>query len=169
MALRRLPAHGAQPRKLSFDSRTDIASRSSLVEFTVRASRTLPRRIMELYGSVRFDEGEFLSVGYGTVKVSILTNERLAGKVERSLRGEKVTKRIDRLGAIFISIPDEYRQQPGFFYVLTRSLAARNISVLSISNVETQVVMAFSEKDMTGAYAALYDLIKRGRHRSRAA
>jgi hypothetical protein len=76
------------------------------------------------------------------------------------LGGETIIATRKELGAIFFSIPPGCREVPGFYYIITRSLAFNNITILAITNVETDFVILLHNDDVARAYNVLFSLIQ---------
>jgi aspartokinase len=142
------------------NERTDLTSKSHLVEYIVRKSDTVLESLNRFSSMVRVETGDFFSINQGTVNIAVLTNERHADSLEEQLGGETIISRRKGLGAIFFSIPTGYREVPGFYYIITRSLAFNNIAILTLTNVETDIVFLLHNEDVARAYNVLFDLIQ---------
>ena len=161
MALRRLEATDTALSKLVIDQRTDLTTRSHLVEYVVMKSDKILNSLNRFHGEIRIEEGDLLSIIQGTTNLAVITNERHMDKLDAILTEDiRVSKRTG-LAAIFMSVPDRTCEIPGFYYLITRGLAFNNIPILNLSNIDTQFLFLFFNKDVSKAYQVLYDLIKR--------
>jgi aspartokinase len=162
MALRRISEERRENplAELVIDERTDLTSKSHLVEYVFKKSDKILDKLNRFSTRIRVDDGDFFSINQGTVNIAVLTNERHAEALESELRGESVVSSRRDLGAIFFSIPLGYREVPGFYYITTRSLAFNNITILMLTNIETDLFFLLHNEDVARAYNVLFDLIQ---------
>lgn len=164
MALRRLNESNQETSlsKLVVDQRTDLSSRSHLVEYVVRKTDRILDGLNEFHREIRVEEGDLLSIIQGTTNLTVISNEKHTDKLDKILPEEvRVIKRTG-LAAIFMTLPTETCEVPGFYYLITRGLAFNNIPILNLSNIYSQFLFLFHNEDLTKAYNVLYDLISRG-------
>ncbi|HLG23722.1 MAG TPA: hypothetical protein VI564_02205 [Candidatus Nanoarchaeia archaeon] len=159
MALRRFAEKKNSVPLPKIDHRTDITTKSNLIEYTYNKSATFLIKINSLYKKIDVQKGDFFSINHGTNNVAILCNARYENNINKILSSEKQISKIKNLGGLFMSIPSNYRECPGFFYLLTRELAFSNITIMSISNIEAEVVFVFHEDDISRAHKVLLNLI----------
>ena len=161
MALRRFSGEKNKVILPEIDPQTDLTTKSNMIEYIYFKSTALLPKINKLSNRVDMQKGDFLSINQGTTKVAVLCNARYESYIDRLLGKESVASKIKNLGILFMSIPSKYRKYQGFFFLLTRELSFNNISIMSIFNIDTEVVFVFNEKDTSRAHQVLLDLIPR--------
>lgn len=163
MALRRLNESkmNTELSKLVIDKTTDLSTRSHLVEYVVRKSYKILDSLDEFQNEVNIEDGDLVSIIQGTTNVAVITNERQMSKLDAVLTEEITVSKRTGLAAIFMTLPSETCEVPGFYYLITRGLAFNNIPILNLSNIYSQFLFLFYNKDLPKAYQVLYDLILR--------
>ncbi len=164
MALRRIETEIQETtlNKIKINHQTDLSSKSHLVEYVVRKTDTVLDNLNSFYRDIKVEEGDFFSFNQGMVNLVILTNERHTQRMDVLLADEPIVSKRTGLGAIFMSIKGKCRDTPGFFYLLTRSLAFNNVNVLTVTNIDTEVFFLFEIRDLPRAHVVLYDLLESG-------
>ena len=164
MALRRLNESKMETElsKLVVDQSTDLSTRSHLVEYVVKKSHNILERLNEFHHEINIEDGDLLSIIQGTTNIAVITNERHISKLDSILTNEITVLKRTGLAAIFMSLPYETCEVPGFYYLITRGLAFNNIPILNLSNIYSQFLFLFHNEDLTKAYNVLYELISRG-------
>ncbi len=162
MALRRMETELQEStlNKIKINHQTDLSSKSHLVEYVVRKTDTVLDNLNAFYRDIKVEEGDLFSFNQGMVNLVILTNERHMQRIEELFSGETIVSKRTNLGAIFMSIKGKCRDTPGFFYLLTRSLAFNNVNVLTVTNIDTEVFFLFENRDLPRAHVVLYDLLE---------
>jgi hypothetical protein len=164
MALRRMETELQESslNMLKVDPTTDLSSKSHLVEYVVRKSDTVLSSLEDFHKGINVERGDFFSFHQGTMNLVILTNERHMTHMDELLSSEQVISKRTSLGAIFMTNPPNCRETPGFFYMVSRSLAFNNITILTITNIDTEVFFLFHNRDLPRAHVVLYGLIESG-------
>ncbi|MCW4011490.1 MAG: hypothetical protein NWF07_00720 [Candidatus Bathyarchaeota archaeon] len=162
MALRRMETEQQENtlNKIEINHQTDLSSKSHLVEYVVRKTETILDNINAFYRDIKVEEGDYFSFNQGMLNLVILTNERHMTRIEELLADEPIVSKRTGLGAIFMSIKGKCRDTPGFFYLLTRSLAFNNVNVLTLTNIDREVFFLFENRDLPRAHKVLYDLLE---------
>jgi hypothetical protein len=162
MALRRMETELQEStlNQIKINHQTDLSSKSHLVEYVVRKTDTVLDKVKAFYHDIRVEEGDFFSFNQGMVNLVILTNERHMERIEELFADEIIVSKRTNLGAIFMSIKGKCRDTPGFFYLLTRSLAFNNVNVLTLTNIDTEVFFLFENRELPRAHKVLYDLLE---------
>ena len=162
MALRR---YFAELRKnpifsINIDQNTEITIKSNLMELTLKRSIQLDGKIRLLQNLVQSSD-DIMYIIHGTDSVSLLANNGLKLQISEILEKETIEMMKQNIGVIFLSIGEIYRDIPGFFYHITRELAFHQINLLSISNINTQVLLVFYNDDLPRAFQILHNMISR--------
>lgn len=145
---------------LNIDPKTELMSRSNLSEFTIKKTDKLEKQLSELSRVIENQNGVVLSLIHGTQNVVILVSTKFSSQIRDIIGIKSILFEKHNLGAIFMGIPSEYRNYPGLFYQLTRKLAFHNINLLSLSNIDTEVLFVFHNNEVPKAFQVLYNLIK---------
>lgn len=145
---------------ISIDRNTEITIKSNLMELTLNRSKQLDGKIRQLQNLVQSSD-DIMYIIHGTDSVSLLANNGLKSQIFKILESETIEMIKENIGVIFLSIGEIYRDTPGFFYHITRELAFHQINLLSISNINTQVLLVFYNDDLPRAFQILYNMIGR--------
>jgi len=156
MAIRRyIESTKKKFEKFKITKKVDILIKSNLCEISLSKSNTIFDKLMKLYKIVDFEKGDTLNIIQGNYKILIVSNEKYEKKIIKILKGEKV-KAINRnMASISLPIPDEMIDTPGYYYVMTKTLALNNISIIDVVNTETEATFILHDKDIARAYNIL--------------
>ncbi|MBU0979824.1 MAG: hypothetical protein KJ709_03385 [Nanoarchaeota archaeon] len=157
MAIRRYVEGSAREmyHKVKLTRKTDLVVKSNLFEISLPKTRTVYRKLVQLYEIVDFSTGDTLNIIHGNYEILIISNERYLKRFLQALKGERV-KRVGRnMASISIKIPTECIPVPGFYFAITKALTIENITIFDIVNTETEATLILKDKDISRAYDTL--------------
>lgn len=146
-------------KKIEFGKNFDIVMRSNLVEIDYPKSDKLLEILKTLYNLINIDEGGYLTITQGAYDIMIISNSKYGKEIKEKLSEFKVKHSFKNLCAITLTAPVEVLEIPGVFFRITRALMWKNISIVQIISTSTDMTFIFNEKDATGAYDTLRDLL----------
>ena len=112
---------------------------------------------MQLYDVVDFETGDTLNIIHGNYEILVVSNEKYERNFLEKLKGEIVKAINKNMASISLKIPKEMIDAPGYYFVITKTLALNNISIIDLVNTETEATFVFHDKDISKAY----DILKR--------
>ncbi len=161
MAIRRLSEKHKKRvvNRTRFDRNTSITVQSDLVEIIVYKTLDMDKYVKELYDTIDFKNGGFLTITQGLHEFMIITNKTY----EKHVTGlfEKNLKKIIRdLSTVSVNLPDEAMDTIGLFYIATKALAWENINLIDIVSTFTEMTFILREEDTARAYDCLKKMVK---------
>ena len=159
MAIRR---HLDSEKKLPYNrvmltKKTDMLVKSNLFEISLGKSKTIYKKITELYSVVDFSVGDILNIIHGNYEILIISNDKYMPDFLKILKGENIKLRRKGLASLSMKIPKEYIDPPGFYFSITKVLAMANIPIADLVNTESEATFILSDNDVSRAY----DLLKK--------
>ncbi|OLS23976.1 MAG: hypothetical protein HeimC3_22010 [Candidatus Heimdallarchaeota archaeon LC_3] len=139
---------------------SDITVRSDLFELTARKSPDDLKKLRLAYENINFQQGDFLTFTNGLFEITIISNQRYRSNIELMFNKEDIIKIIEEIAAITIKLPMEAIGDPGYFYVFSKLLAWKNISIVEIVSTLTELTLILFESDIPVAYNALKEFMK---------
>jgi hypothetical protein len=156
MAIRRYVENSnSYYKKYKITKKIDISVKSNLFEISLQKSSTIFKKLMKLYDVVNFDIGDTLNIIQGNYEILIVSNDRYEKRFMQILEGEKIKFVKKNMAAISLAIPDELIDIPGYYYIITKTLALNNISIIDIVNTETEATFILQDLDIGRAYNIL--------------
>ena len=134
---------------------TDLLIKSNLFEISLLKSEAVYKKLMKLYDIVDFKIGDTLNIIGGNYEILIVSNEKYRKKFEEMLKGEKIKLVRGKLASVSVKIPQEFIDNPGFYFAITKVLAMNNISIYDIVNTETEATFILNDNDIGKAYDVL--------------
>jgi len=141
MAIRRLSEKLKETfiEKAKFDINCDITIKSDLVEITIFNIADIQKYIKELYDTIDFEDGDFLTITQGLHEVMIITNKKYQKDISQLFPTKNIKKIIKSLCSLTIKVPINAFETVGLFYVSTRALSWENISIVDIVSTLTEM------------------------------
>jgi aspartokinase len=164
MALRRLG--GGQPLRKPHTLKVlknlgDITVRSSLVEFTFKASDSLLAKQKKLLQSMERSRDAFVAMTQGVTEVTMILSAALEKKAESVFAGETRISRLGELAAVTIRLPLHVVETPGVHYAILKQLAWRSINVVEVVSTLTEFTIIIRKADIDRAFTALKEYLWR--------
>lgn len=162
MALRRLSDKLEKTfvNNLRFDQETDVNVRSDLFEIVLYKNKRVEKKVKELYAGLEAKNRDMLSITLGIEQINIISNKRYKQKIMSKFDKSDIVTEFGNLAGITINFSMKIAKQSGFFYLLTRSLAWENISVVEMVSTLTELTIIVKENDVTQAYDAIKKTIE---------
>lgn len=132
----------------------DLTVRSNLVEFIFPNPRGDASWVLDSLASKRSPD-TFINFSRGLHESLLIVSKEIADDVERALKDEKQTRRIDDLSAITMRMPEESLTVPGMYYPILKALATESISFVEIMSVRTELSIIFDNADIDRAFSIL--------------
>ena len=142
-------------KKFKLTKKTDLFVKSNLFEISLMKSATIFKKLIKLYDVVDFTIGETLNIIQGNYEILVVGNEKYEEKFTEILKGEEVKGINKNMASISMKIPYEMIDAPGYYYAITKTLNANNISIIDVVNTETEATFILYDKDVSRAYDVL--------------
>lgn len=156
MAIRRYVENNkTKYEKYKITKKIDISIKSNLFEISMHKTNTVFNKLIKLYEIVNFKIGDTLNVIQGNYEILIVSNEKYEKKFLQILKNEKIKAINKNMASISLPIPDEMIDAPGYYFVITKTMAMNNISIIDIVNTETEATFILHDKDISRAYDVL--------------
>lgn len=161
MALRRLQEKIENKiiKKPQFNKNSDILIKSDLFEISYTKSKNSINLIKKIYESIDITQ-DFLTVTQGINQITIISAKKNKEKIIKILSEEKIITTIEEIASISTTFPENCPNEIGYFYLITRSFAWENISIIEIVSTTNEITLILNETDMPKAFVVLKDLIK---------
>jgi len=158
MAIRRyVEQNSINFKRFKISKRLEISVKSNLFEISLNKSDKIFQKLVKLYGIVNFELGDTLNIIQGNHQILIVSNEKYEDKFLKILKGKKIRCIVKDIASISLSIPREMVDIPGYYYVITKTMAMNNITIIDMVNTETEATFILHDKDISRAY----DILKR--------
>ena len=160
MALRRFHENNKAKtfRRIILKEESDLSIKSHLFEISVQKSATIFSTLTKLYEKVNFSLGDMLNIIQGNYEVLIISNMKYEQDFLKILSREKIELINKNLAALSIKMPKECVSSPGFFFIITKTMAWENINIVDMVNTATELTLILNKEDVTKAYNLLQDL-----------
>jgi hypothetical protein len=156
MAIRRyLEKTKKNYQKFQITKKVDILIKTNLFEISLQKSNTIFTKLMKLYEVVDFNKGDTLNIIQGNYEILIIGNEKYEKTFLDILKGETVKAVNHNMASISLQIPNEMIDAPGYYFVITKTLALNNISIIDLVNTESEATFVLHDSDITRAYNIL--------------
>ena len=161
MALRRLQERIENKiiRKPQFNKNSDIVIKSDLFEVSYTKSKNSINLIKKIYESIDITS-DFLTATQGISQVTIISAKKNKEKIMKILEEEKIISVVDDLASVSTTFPENCPDEIGYFYMVTRSFAWENISIIEIVSTISEFTLILKEDDTPNAFVILKELIK---------
>lgn len=147
--------------KIKFDKSTDITLRSNLIAVIIENKKGLSKNLKEVYNKICSDKGDFLTITQGLTEIMIVTNEIHEKDIEKIFTKKEIKQKVRNLSGITIDLPKNATSTPGFYYIITRSLAWNNLNMLDIVSTFDELTVIVKDEDATRTFDVLRRLIKK--------
>jgi len=146
---------------LKFDKEVDLTMRSDLFQIVLRRSKETEAILDKLELDLRYKD--LFSIIKGTDEIDLVSNIKYREKVINSFSKKEIIKEYNNIGAITITISENIFEQAGFFYLLTKTLAWENISIVEIISTMSQLTFVLREEDLMLGFNSLKKVIDENR------
>lgn len=156
MALHRLSKSLDKPRSVYqlIENLSDVTVRSNLVEYIFpnqELSAELSKKLLAVSGG----NDRFFTYSRGLFESAVVVQTKRDGDLQEKLQQISSVKRIDKLSAITIRLPEETLDVPGVYYPILKTFAQAQISFVEVISIATEFTILFEDKDIDAAFAEL--------------
>ena len=148
-------------RDIKFDANnSEVNLKTNIIDITVQKTPALFDKLKKIYDVIDFEQGDVLHIIYGRNTVSIVTNERYEGQINRFLQFEKIINVEENLVALSFAIDKELVKTPGVLFQIIRNFAWESINIIEVISIDLEILFVVTEDDAVTGYKALQRLIK---------
>jgi aspartokinase len=160
MALRRLSEKIKEMpvEEIKFKN-TDLTIRSDLIEIIIYKDRKSSEYLKKIYSKIEINQNNFLTITQGFNEIMIITNKKFEKEIVDIVGEKEIKKKIENVSSLSMKIPEELIKTPGFFFIITRSLAWENIPIVDIVSTFTEMTFILNEEDIGKSFDAIKKLI----------
>ena len=162
MALRRLneKLERLPFKEIRFDESSNIIIREGLIEITVEKNKNTLEKIKSLFKKINYSRGDFLTVTQGVYEITLITNRKNLKWLSKTFYKSEIISIIKDLSALTLTIPIDFIETPGFFYLITRSLVWENINIEEIVSTARELTLIIKSEDVPNTFDVLKKLIE---------
>jgi aspartokinase len=139
----------------------DINVRSNLFEITIYKSNESKNILQKVQNLPDARKGDFLSIITGLHEISIISNERLEQEILKIIPKKEIKHKMKNISGITINLSEEATEAAGIFYILTKSLALENISIIEIISTWTETSFIVKTKDAGRTFTVIKDILEK--------
>ncbi len=137
----------------------EVSTKSNIYEVAIEKSSQIRKIINTLYSHIKRSKGESLSVVEGTYEVVFFTNQSNKIYVKEALKNETITSEFDDLCYVTVNWETITKNIPGIYYRVTRELAIRGISMVSLYTIGAEMMVFVKRENLPEAYNAIENFI----------
>jgi hypothetical protein len=142
---------------LKFDDETDITLRSNLFEVIIKRNKYTEEKRKKIY--LRLQNKDFYSTTYGIEQICIISNHKFKDEILSVFDDEDIIAIFDKLGGITINFSNDLVEEPGFFYLMTKSLAWEGVSIVELISTLTEMTFILHDEDLILSFNSLKKII----------
>jgi hypothetical protein len=162
MAIRRY-VDELSPKKFHWRVPTDmeVSTRSQVYEVAIERTPEVPVILKSLYKEVDREKGQFISVIEGNYEFVVFTNQAKKQQIRMALHGQRITSETENLAYVSVNWKRETKDIPGIYYLITRALAFRGISIQSFHTIGSEMILFFKEDALMEAHRTIADIFRK--------
>ncbi|MBW2964831.1 hypothetical protein KY363_05200, partial [Candidatus Woesearchaeota archaeon] len=143
MALRRFHEENKSKshKRIRITKESDLSIKSNLFEISVQKSPKIFSALTKLYQSVDFGVGDVLNIIQGNYEVLVISNMKYKERFIETLSDENIIFTTENLAALSMTMPAQCISSPGFFFIITKTLAWEDINIVDMVNTATEVTL----------------------------
>lgn len=163
MALRRLSEklEANQITELSFQYEGSIQVRDGISEFTIEKTPKTLKFMQQMFEKIDYTKGDFLTITQGIHEITILIDTKNGSWLSKLI--ETKYSRTDDLSSLTLFVPEQAKNTPGFFYIITKELSWENININEIVSTENELSVIVSSSDVPRVFGIIQNLLKKYR------
>lgn len=115
----------------------------------VRTEKRL-ERLADLYALAR-DKNSYAVSSQSTNEITLIIEARIEKEV-KSLMGQNLINRQEKISALGIKFDEEFYDQPGLLYYLIMMISLPGINICEISSTYTEIIMYVKEENVRRAF-----------------
>jgi hypothetical protein len=144
--------------KIFFDKNSEVVVRSDLIEITINKSKDNFKIIKEISQAID-KEKDFFTWTQGINQITILTNKKNGEKFNKIVPRKNIIREIEDLSMLSIVLPETAPDNPGYFYLITRTFAWENIPIVEIVSTLNELNIFVKTSDVPKSFRILKEII----------
>lgn len=160
ISLRRIRKNLVKEHKseIKFDDETDLSIKSNICEIVLEKTNRVEKKLKNL--EIKQNRNDIYSINMGLNQINLVVSKKHKNKILNLFEKDEILSIFDNLEGIIVSFSIETFERPGLFYILTRSLFWKDISIVEIISTMTELIIIVKESDVTRAYDSIKKTIK---------
>ena len=146
----------SSPRVSRVIARSAVNVRTHVSRLCVEKTKRSMQTVSNLLSTY---PGDFIQVSESLSSITLIIDQRLHGRVKRSLAGAEVLEEGEGGAAITVHSPEEIITTPGCISSFYNQLSRRRVNVEDTVSCYTDTIMVVDMKDASRAFEALTELI----------
>jgi aspartokinase len=136
--------------------------RTHVSRFSVEKTKRTVQTVSSLLAAY---PDEFIQVSESLSSITLIFDQRLHGRVRRSLSGAEILEEGDDGAAVTVHSPKEIQTTPGCISAFYNQLSRRRVNVEDTVSCYTDTIMVVDMKDASKAFEALTELVEEEREK----
>ncbi len=128
---------------------------SNMCCITIKRSQSAIKSASILYNAINFDNGDFLTITFGTYEINIIANMKNADEIIGMFHKEDIEKRSSNLSSLAIRITKNAAESVGLLYSITKALSWEGINIIEVVSTYTEEIFIVSDIDAARAFDAI--------------
>jgi aspartokinase len=146
----------SSPRVSRVIARSVVNVRTHVSRLSVEKSKKTLQTVSALLSTYHDD---FIQVSESLSSITLIFDQRLHGRVKRSLAGAEVLEEGQEGAAITVQSPEEIITTPGCVSAFYNQLSRRKVNIEDTVSCYTDTIMVVEMKDASRAFEALTELV----------
>ncbi|MFT4309562.1 MAG: hypothetical protein ACMXYL_03685 [Candidatus Woesearchaeota archaeon] len=145
----------------SFEYDKSIQVRDGLIEYTIVKNTDTIDIIRQLISDIDYSKGDFLTFSHVIHEITLLIDAKNGTKLSKRITS--AYNSVDNLSSLTLFVPEQAKDSPGFFYIITKELAWENISIKEVVSTENELSIIVSSDDIPRVFSIIQILLKKYR------
>ena len=136
----------------------EITVRSSLTDYAFSISETLLDNQAKLISEINKNQDVFYTSSRGVNETNIVISTAVSHLVDKLLKGEKITHKIENLSSITVKLPQENISVPGVYYYIFQKLAWEGVIIHEVISTTNEFTIIVNDTQIDTAFKIIKDL-----------
>ena len=136
----------------------EITVRSSLTDYAFSISETLLDNQAKLISEINKNQDVFYTSSRGVNETNIVISTAVSHLVDKLLKGEKITHKIENLSSITVKLPQENISVPGVYYYIFQKLAWEGVIIHEVISTTNEFTIIVNDNQIDTAFKIIKDL-----------
>ena len=136
----------------------EITVRSSLTDYAFTVSETLLDNQAKLISEINKNQDIFYTSSRGVNESNIVISTSVSHLVDKLLKGEKITHKIENLSSITVKLPQENISVPGVYYYIFQKLAWEGVIIHEVISTTNEFTIIVNDNQIDTAFKIIKDL-----------
>jgi hypothetical protein len=136
----------------------EITVRSSLTDYAFTVSETLLDSQAKLISEINKNQDIFYTSSRGVNETNIVISTAVSHLVDKLLKGEKITHKIENLSSITVKLPQENISVPGVYYYIFQKLAWEGVIIHEVISTTNEFTIIVNDNQIDIAFKIIKDL-----------